>query len=73
MLIRAVCFCGLVGALASQAMGVAIITYESYDDLAPASPDIVLGAPGSGNESATIDIWIATTVGRRTNAASQRQ
>ncbi len=65
MLIRAVCVCGLVGALASEAMGTAIITYESYDDLTPASPDIVLGAPGSEDASATIDIWIASTEGQQ--------
>lgn len=65
MLVRTVCICGLIGALANEVMGVAIITYESYDDLTPASADILLGAPGSGSESATIDIWIASTEGQQ--------
>lgn len=65
MLIRLLFICGFVGSLTSNSQGVAIITYESYDDLTPATPDIVLGAPGSGGDSATINIWIATTQGQQ--------
>ncbi len=65
MLIRVLCICGFVGSLTSGSAGVAIITYESYDDLTPATPEIVLGAPESGDDSTTIDIWIATTQGQQ--------
>ena len=44
----------MAGLMPSTVMAVAVLTYESYDDLTPDEPGIVLGAPGMGFDSATI-------------------
>lgn len=55
--------CALTGLIPSAVWAVAVVTYESYDDLTPDEPGIVLGAPGMGSDSATIEIWLAPADG----------
>lgn len=48
----------------------ALITYRSFDDLTPSDAGIVLGEPGSGSDSATIEIWFTPTDGQPTTLAA---